>query len=87
MPQSATCVKCGSTDIVLNARVMDRSHHGENDLRVRVDADPNALLFTGTERCPLEARVCGQCGYTELYATDPATLLAAWRRSQESPKG
>ena len=87
MPQSATCVKCGSTDIVLNARVMDRTQYGEYDLRVRVDADPNALLFTGTERCPLEARVCGQCGYTEFYATDPATLFAAWRRSQESLKG
>jgi hypothetical protein len=26
-------------------------------------------------------------GYTEFYATDPATLLAAWRRSEESSKG
>ena len=87
MPQSATCVKCGSTDIVLSARVMDRTQYGEFDLRVRVDADPDALLFTGTERCPLVARVCGQCGYTEFYATDPAALFAAWRRSRESSKG
>lgn len=87
MPQSATCVKCGSTD-VLSARVMDRSRNGfEYDLRIRVDADPDAFVFTGTERCPLEACVCGKCGYTEFYATDPANLLEAWRRSQESSKG
>jgi hypothetical protein len=66
---------------------MDRAQYGEYDLRVRVDADPDALLFREASRCPLEARVCGQCGYTEFYATDPATLFKAWRRSQESSKG
>jgi hypothetical protein len=67
---------------------MDRVHHGfEYDLRIRVDGDPNAFVLTETERSPLEARVCGRCGYTEFYATDPANLLAAWRRSQESSKG
>jgi predicted nucleic-acid-binding Zn-ribbon protein len=87
MPLSAACVKCGSTEIALGARVMDRTQYGEDDLRIRVDGDPHAFVFTETERCPLEARVCGQCGYTEFYATDPATLFAAWRRSQESSKG
>jgi|NGEPerStandDraft_6_1074524.scaffolds.fasta_scaffold149684_2 hypothetical protein len=84
MPQSSTCVKCGSADIVLGARVLEQLGH---DIRLRVDADPGALLLKGPALCPLEARVCGQCGYTECYATDPAALLAAWRRSQESSKG
>jgi hypothetical protein len=67
---------------------MDRSRDGfEYDLRIRVDADPDAILFKEAERCPLEARVCGKCGYTEFYATDPANLLEAWRRSQEPAKG
>ena len=83
MPLSAKCVKCGSTDVVPGVRVMG-TH--SVDLRVRVDADPHALLFKGTERSPLEARVCGRCGYTEFYATDPATLLQAWRHSRESEK-
>ena len=84
MPQSSTCVKCGSADIVLGARVQE---HGGPESRLRVNADPGALLLKGPALCPLEARVRGQCGYTEFYATDPAALLAAWRRSQESSKG
>ena len=84
MPQSSTCVKCGSADIVLGARVQE---HGDPESRLRVNADPGALLLKGPALCPLEARVCGRCGYTEFYATDPAALLAAWRRSQESSKG
>ena len=84
MPQSSTCVKCGSADIVLGARVLEQLGH---DIRLRVYADPGALLLKGPALCTLEARVCGQCCYTECYATDPAALLAAWRRSQESSKG
>ena len=87
MPETARCIKCGSSDIVLRARVMDRAQYGEYDLRVRVDADPNAFVFTGTERSTLDAHVCGRCGYTEFYATYPGDLLAAWRRSQESEQG
>jgi hypothetical protein len=28
---------------------------------------------------PLRAQVCGDCGATDLYATDPAALWAAYR--------
>ena len=87
MAQGPACVKCGSTDIISEARVIDRDPGGEHDLHVRVDADPDALFFEEAERCPVHARVCGHCGYTELYADDPGNLLAAWRRSQESSKG
>ena len=87
MPQSAPCVKCGSLDIIPGVRVMDRGDYDlERDLRLRVDGDRNALLFTGTERCTLEARVCGACGNAEFYATDPATLFEAWRRSRNAKK-
>lgn len=84
MPEAAKCMKCGSADIVPHARVMQGS---DRDLELRVDADPGALLFKEATRISLEARVCGQCGYTELYATDPAALLAAWRHAQQSEKG
>jgi hypothetical protein len=67
---------------------MDRaSHGGEYDLRVRVDADPDARIFNEAVRCALEARVCGRCGYTEFYAVDPASRFEAWRRSQGFPIG
>ena len=86
MPQSSTCAKCGSNEL-LPSRVMDRinnSHVQEQELNLRVDVNPGAWLFTGAERCALQALVCGSCGYVEFYASDPAGLLAAWRRSQQT---
>lgn len=82
MPDSAACSKCGST-ATLPARVVERDRGGDFDLRLRVDADPTAFLFTQAERCALHAVVCGECGFTEFYAEYPANLLAAWRRAQE----
>ena len=86
MPQTSTCAKCGSTEL-LPSRVMDRinnSHIQEQDLNLRVDADPSAFLFAAAHRSSLHAIVCGRCGYVEFYATDPATLLDAWRRSKQT---
>ena len=88
MPPSATCVKCGSTDVVPKVRAIVPTYQfGDYDLRVRVDADPNAIMFKGTEWSPLQATVCGRCGYTDFYAADAGFLFKAWRRSQESSKG
>lgn len=84
MPEAIKCMKCGSAEIVPHARVL---HGSDYDVHLGVDADPGALLFKESTRISLEARVCGQCGYTEMYATDPAALLAAWRHAQQSDKG
>ena len=31
---------------------------------------------------PLRARVCGTCGFAELFVTDPAGLAARWRAGE-----
>jgi predicted nucleic-acid-binding Zn-ribbon protein len=87
MLQSGKCIKCASTEIVRRARVIDNVQGFDQDQRLRVDADPDALLLKDPSHSIVEACVCGNCGYAELYASDPAALLAAWRRSQESSKG
>jgi hypothetical protein len=48
-------------------------------LSVEVDAHPQALVFKGTQRGVLKARICGQSGFAELYVSYPAELLAAYR--------
>jgi hypothetical protein len=48
---------------------------------MRVDADPAALLFKKASYTPLQACVCGSCGFTELYAANQAALMEAWRQS------
>ncbi|MEO8592255.1 MAG: hypothetical protein ABI759_02940 [Candidatus Solibacter sp.] len=84
MSQPTACVKCGSSEL-LAGRMMDRIHNvlQERDVQLRVDGDPQALLLTETERRPVHAVVCGNCGFVELWAADPAGLLAAWRHSQQ----
>ncbi len=51
--------------------------------RDQVYEDPGALLFKGTHRGTLSARICGRCGYTELYVSNPQELLAAYRRNRK----
>ena len=86
MPESPACVKCGSREPIIDARVIDRSEAGDQDLHLRVDGEPSALIFKASGHSNLTARVCVRCGYTEFYAATPANLLAAWRRARESGK-
>ena len=51
------------------------------NLAVQVQQKPHARLIKGGVRVPLKAQVCGTCGYTELYAKDPARLLEAHEQS------
>ena len=64
-----SCPKCGSTRIIPRARVVDRGHFNQEvrDLTLVVYVKPDALLFKQPHREALHARVCGDCGFTELY--------------------
>ncbi len=73
-----SCPRCGSPRIVRNAHLLDRAHLPSlQDLGVAVHREPGAVFFKDAVSTPLRARVCGACGYTELYAEDPGALLAA----------
>lgn len=78
------CPKCGCTDVIPNVSVMDHTAAlAWENLSAVVEENPNAWLFTGQVKTSLKAWVCGACGYTELYATNPATLLAAYRKHDD----
>jgi hypothetical protein len=51
--------------------------------------NPNAWLFRDEYSSSLQAFVCTKCGYTALFAEDPAILAAAYRSiaSPEPPEG
>lgn len=78
------CSKCGSTAIVPRAMVADRNQNGEYDLRLRVDAQPSAMLFKQAARSAIHACVCSSCGYVEFYADDPQTLYQAFLAAQQN---
>ena len=79
MNQNDGCPKCGSSDVIGDARIVDRTL--EEELRVTVQRKPNAKVFKRTVGVTLKARVCGSCGHAELYASDPVRLLEAHKES------
>jgi ribosomal protein L40E len=71
------CAKCGADQVIEGVQVLDRSgYEGASELAAAVFRHPEGLLFKGTVSTPLTAQVCGRCGFVELYATEPALLLA-----------
>ncbi len=78
------CPMCGSSNGIPNADLLyPGGFTEERELDVVVDEKPNAWLFKGEVRSSLKAWVCGDCGYTELYAKEAAALLAAYRKQSE----
>ena len=82
--KSGPCAKCGSKDVADCIRLMDRGHGSQDagDLSARAQTHPSAWLFKGNVRSPLVARVCGACGFVELYVEDPRAIVEAARKGQ-----
>jgi ribosomal protein L40E len=77
-----TCRRCGSPKVIPGAPLT--AHSGELahfPVRVRVAGAPGALLFRATEAGEVRARVCGQCGYTELHTTNHEDLYQKYQQS------
>ncbi len=75
MKQSNQCPKCGSKDIIADAKAVDRGHaNTERDLSVATFRNPEALMFKGKLSTALSAWVCGNCGYVEFYADSPQSI-------------
>lgn len=84
MTESNSCSKCKSDRLIPRARVMDRGHYSGDagDLNVVVYAKPDALIFKSGLNSSLFARVCGDCGYTELFVENPGELYDVYLESQ-----
>ena len=83
MSRVEKCAKCGSTAIAQRAMVADRSQTSEYDLKLRVDAAPDAMMFKKSARSTVHAYVCSSCGYVEFYADDPKALYDAFLAAQQ----
>lgn len=75
MTKREHCPKCGSSRVMSDVRIVDGAL--EEEVRAEVHRKPDAKLFKGAVRVSLKAHVCGECGFTELYAADPAQLFEA----------
>lgn len=83
MKHSDQCPKCNSTEIVRDAKTIDHFDYGvQHEMQVGVERNPTAWLFKGQQSCTVSAWICGECGYVEFYADDPATLEQAAREAE-----
>jgi hypothetical protein len=86
MPAPLLCARCGSDEVISRARIAERGEsNARYDLEVEVQRRPNAVLFKRPERAALTARVCGSCGYAELFVDSPSALYAAHLQADANP--
>ncbi len=83
MTTHSECPKCGSSNIISKQKIV--SAEGSVDYRVIVRLREK----TGTWRVkhhdhPVVARICGDCGYTELYTARAKELSAVYQRLQQA---
>jgi predicted nucleic-acid-binding Zn-ribbon protein len=75
MKKSCQCPKCGSKEIVKDAKVIDRSDGGwEEDMSVATFRQPDAVIFKGKAKSTVSAWICASCGFVELYADSPEAI-------------
>ena len=75
MKRPTQCARCGSRDVIADAKVIDREDYNvERDLSVATFRRPQAFVFKGRQTTTVSAWVCGDCGFIELYADDPGSL-------------
>ena len=65
MKRTNQCPKCGSTDIIADAKIL-APRAGE--VALTIFRDPDALLFKGQLETHVSAWVCSDCGFVEFYA-------------------
>jgi len=78
---SKHCPWCGSTKIIKRARVRD-SRSTLSDVVVEIEANPDALLFSGAIHGTLRARICGRCGYTQFFSGNTQALYQAFLEAE-----
>ena len=79
----AQCAKCGSDKLIPLISIADQGKYSDGTLKARVGfTNPEAWLFKGAVYARLRATICGECGYTELTAENPAELYEAYLKSQ-----
>jgi predicted nucleic-acid-binding Zn-ribbon protein len=74
------CAKCDSSKIIPQAELETRTIGKEGELIVYTAKRPDAafLHLQQREHSGLAARVCGECGYTELYTFRFEELYTAY---------
>lgn len=75
MKRTNQCPKCGSSDIITDAKAIDRGDGNcELEMSIATFRNPGAFIFRGKQKTTVSAWVCTACGYVEFYADQPKAL-------------
>lgn len=70
------CPSCLSEKLIAAVPLADQA------LSVAIERSPASLLFRSWATSTFRVWICGECGYTSIFATDPAELYAAYQAAQ-----
>jgi hypothetical protein len=78
-------MRCGSDKVIPDVHLLDS--YGDMGVRkkplgVEVQGNPAAWVFKDTVGGNLVARVCGECGFTELHTTNFRALYEKYQQSR-----
>ncbi len=77
MKRTHQCPKCGGSDIIADAKPIDRGHANmQKNFMIATFGNPDALIFKEQRTSTVSAWVCERCGYVEFYADSPASLTS-----------
>jgi predicted nucleic-acid-binding Zn-ribbon protein len=75
MKRTGKCPKCECTNIIADAKVIDRAHGNlQQEMSIATFRNPGALFFKEKQETTVSAWVCSSCGYVEFYADHPSTI-------------
>ena len=75
MKRSKKCPKCESTNLIENAKVLDRgTFNMPFAMSVATFRDPGMAVVDEKRTSKVSAWVCAACGFLELYADAPKSL-------------
>jgi predicted nucleic-acid-binding Zn-ribbon protein len=74
--RNGSCPKCQSAEVLHNVETADR-----DALSIMVYEGSGVIPRRGRS-FPIRAWICADCGYTELYVTEPQALAQSYHRSR-----
>ena len=78
------CGKCGSAKMILGVPIKDQGQYSDGQLKAQVGfLHPEAAIFRGRTYAKLRGNICGECGYTEIFAENPELLYEAYTRTRK----
>ena len=75
MKRTGKCPKCGCTDIIADAKAVDRGDgNSEQEMIIVTFRKPEAIFFKEKQETTVSAWVCAGCGFVEFYADRPSFI-------------